>query len=447
MPRSATTGVFLRVSNSFSNPVFGTLIDPTDADALFDDQDDGLNPANFAGPLNIIAATTLGKAGTTVGTLGFFNATSGSITISPPTGALGTVTLTLPDLTDNLVSRASTDTLTNKTLTSPAINGATILTSTYNKVTITAPATSATLTLIDGTTLTGPAASGTVMTLGNTETVTGAKTFSNAANTYSKVTITAPATSATLTLIDGTTLTGPAASGTVMTLGNNETVTGVKTFGAAGNVGKLVVAGTTSGSTILNATAVASGTLTLPAATDTLVGKATTDTLTNKTFNSTGTGNVLQVSSVTVSAGQYPGEPTTGNATAGNVGEFVVSNIANPGSSITSGVTANITSISLTAGDWDVRCAIGVTGAGTTTVGSIQGGPSLTSATFDSTNGRNASNWYNNATVFANVSVTIPTMVSRFSLSSTTTVFLVVNASFGVSTATAYGNINARRVR
>jgi len=45
-------------------------------------------------------------------------------------------------------------------------------------------------------------------------------------------------------------------------------------------------AGSTSGTTRLIATAAASGTLTLPAATDTLVGKATTDTLTNKTLTS-----------------------------------------------------------------------------------------------------------------------------------------------------------------
>ena len=40
----------------------------------------------------------------------------------------------------------------------------------------------------------------------------------------------------------------------------------------------------TSGTTTLQASAVASGTLTLPATTDTLVGKATTDTLTNKSI-------------------------------------------------------------------------------------------------------------------------------------------------------------------
>jgi len=52
-------------------------------------------------------------------------------------------------------------------------------------------------------------------------------------------------------------------------------------------VSSLGFAGSTSGSTTVQATAVAgTTTLTLPAATDTLVGRATTDTLTNKTLTS-----------------------------------------------------------------------------------------------------------------------------------------------------------------
>lgn len=51
-------------------------------------------------------------------------------------------------------------------------------------------------------------------------------------------------------------------------------------------VDSLGFSGSSSGTTTVQASAVASGTLTLPAATDTLVGKDTTDTLTNKTLTS-----------------------------------------------------------------------------------------------------------------------------------------------------------------
>jgi hypothetical protein len=99
-----------------------------------------------------------------------------------------------------------------------------------------------------------------------------------------------------------------------------ETITGAKTF----NQNFLKVAGSTSGSTIINAAAVASGSVTIPAATDTLVGKQTTDTLTNKTMsgaNNTFT-NIPQsavtnlTSDLTGVARKYVGTIGNGSSTA-----------------------------------------------------------------------------------------------------------------------------------
>lgn len=76
---------------------------------------------------------------------------------------------------------------------------------------------------------------------------------------------------------------------TIDELGNFTAIT--LTSGSGG----ITIDGSTSGTTLIQASAVASGTLTLPAATDTLVGKATTDTFTNKTFDTDDDGNFFYI--------------------------------------------------------------------------------------------------------------------------------------------------------
>lgn len=66
--------------------------------------------------------------------------------------------------------------------------------------------------------------------------------------------------------------------------------------------GGILFPGATSGVTTVIPTAVASGTITIPAATDTLVGKATTDTLTNKTYDTAGTGNSFLINGLAATA-------------------------------------------------------------------------------------------------------------------------------------------------
>jgi hypothetical protein len=273
------------------------------------------------------------------------------------------------------------------------------------------------------------------------KTITGG-TYSGAVS-YNKVVITAPATAATLTLIDGTTLTGPASSGTVMTLGNDETVTGVKTF----QTNKLLLNGSSSGVAAINAPATGGGTATLFAGSDTIVGKSTTDVFANKTFNSTGTGNVLQVSGVTVSAGQYPGEPTTGSATSGNVGEYSESVVLQASAEALVTNTGNdIVQITLPAGDWDLCGSIGFIPAGTTSITLLHGSWSTAADTANTTIGRYFQH-AQTATVPGAVPHAYALPTYRFSLSGSTTIRLVALATFTVAGLSAFGIIRARRVR
>lgn len=136
------------------------------------------------------------------------------------------------------------------------------------------------------------------------------------------------------------------------------------------------------------------------------------------------------------------------DAATGVVGEYVSSNIAS-GSAIglTSAATANITSISLTAGDWDVIGHVYYTGGATTNVQRARQSISTTSATMNQTNG-NFTQIAPQATIFAAGDITaVPPCAQRISLNATTTIYLVAQAIFTVSTCSAYGFIQARRAR
>lgn len=126
------------------------------------------------------SALNLGVSGTSVGKVVLANATSGTITLQPTTGALGTVTLTVPAATDTLVGRATTDTLTNKTLVAPALGtpASGTLTNCTGLPVAGGGTGVASLTayapVFGGTTSTGAVQSGTVGTAGQVLTSNGA---------------------------------------------------------------------------------------------------------------------------------------------------------------------------------------------------------------------------------------------------------------------------------
>jgi hypothetical protein len=121
---TATAAAQIGQTNSGSTWVFGpTTAISTAGWGLFSS-----TAAAFRIRFNDAGLMTLGHATAgAAGGLNFENATSGNITISPPTGALGSNTLTLPAAgTDTFAVLALAQTFTNKTLTSPVISGGTI---------------------------------------------------------------------------------------------------------------------------------------------------------------------------------------------------------------------------------------------------------------------------------------------------------------------------------
>jgi hypothetical protein len=156
------------------------------------------------------------------------------------------------------------------------------------------------------------------------------------------------------------------------------------------------------------------------------------------------TGNVI----FSTSGKGIQGTTTNNSADAGVVGEYVSSSVGNTTVTLTTGVTANLTSISLTAGDWDVQGNVGFDTATTANLTYWYAGVTKTSATleggyFQATNMVAPTG----GAVFGANAFSLPSPVARISLSATTTVYLITNVGFTVAAVKAGGMIKARRVR
>ncbi len=222
------------------------------------------------------ATDTIAFTGTITGNLVFEGSTVDSFeTTLAPGNPTGDITLSLPSTaTDTLVAKNTTDTLTNKTLTTPTINTINATTFTVNaSADIVLDADGADIKLKDGGTNFGRFTnSGGELVIKSGSSATTAATFSGA----------------------NTTLAGTVNSGAITSTG---IVTGSFFVATSGSV---IFEGTTDDSfetTLQVVDPDVDRTILLPNASDTLIGKATTDTLTNKSIDlgtNTVTGSVAE---------------------------------------------------------------------------------------------------------------------------------------------------------
>lgn len=158
-------------------------------------------------------------------------------------------------------------------------------------------------------------------------------------------------------------------------------------------------------------------------------------------FSVTGT---LSASGLFTPSAGILGTATNDSASAGNVGEYVSSVVTATNFPATN-VYGDLTSISLTAGDWDVTGIVDSTLNGATMTVAV-GGVSTTSGN-SATGLTVGSNFFNSPPPTSAYDVQIVIPAYRISLSATTTVYLKYRASYSAGTPQATGRLSARRVR
>lgn len=142
------------------------------------------------------------------------------------------------------------------------------------------------------------------------------------------------------------------------------------------------------------------------------------------------------------------GTSTNDSAAAGKVGEIIQSTVlVGAPVGLSTATPADVTSISLTAGDWDVWGSVWFTPAATTSVTIFQGAVNTTSATLPTAPAGGAYFKKMQAALVPNAVFGSPVGTTRISVASTTTVYLVTQATFTADALSAYGYIGARRVR
>lgn len=142
------------------------------------------------------------------------------------------------------------------------------------------------------------------------------------------------------------------------------------------------------------------------------------------------------------------GTGTNDNAPTGYVGEFISQEVLVASAvSVLTATGTDITSISLTAGDWDLEGNACCNPASGTTMTSFGAYISTVSSTAPTAPNKGAYNSVNGISAVGSSNFCLVTGRIRISIAATTTVYLGTFTDFSGSTMKAYGYISARRVR
>lgn len=427
---------------------------PIEFDANTNGGNSGQLVLNSNGSNSMSGALTLSGALTYGGVI-LNNAVSGTGNMALTAGTTFTGTTTIATLAATTLGGTITAAGNNITgigaLTATTLNGNTFTAGT-GTFTLGAGKThtvsnSLTFTGTDATSFAFPGASDTVVTLAAAQSLTN-KTIAGAAlsGTLSGTPTFSGAnfiTRANLAQVAASSLSGNPTGA----LANEAAVT----LGTTLNFSGTTLNATTATTSQLGAVKPDGTTITIAAGVITAVGAAATAVSVGTTTISSAVGNgpLTSASGVlgNVLWGQLPGEPSTGSATAGNVGEYISSNVAQ-GSAVplTTNTGVNVTSISLTAGDWDVSGNVCYNPAGSTVSANFWAAISLVSATLPAPPNAGGISVINPSTSGGSTAY-LQAGTLRVSVASTTTVYLIGQSSFSVSTSSAFGAIHARRMR
>lgn len=135
------------------------------------------------------------------------------------------------------------------------------------------------------------------------------------------------------------------------------------------------------------------------------------------------------------------------DAAAGDIGEVISSEIIGGGAvTLVSATPKTITSIVLSAGDWDLYGSVSLSTAATTSITRLA--ESLAGAT-NSTDQSPNRYWFHQTAALVPGVVTwgMPAMAHRVSIAAPTTFYLTTDCTFSVAALVAFGKIWARRAR